>query len=169
MKKIMIVLACCLAAVACKKNQTQCVRHITELSCDVAFAGFSTDELDTVVLTQYNANTGFSELLETDTIVIMSPQVKDGIVYRDTSSYRYKGFFTLKARNYKVYFPAINREYKITEVTSPPETDTFITTAEHCPMGTGAPWLAPASAIVNGIPASGIEPNANNFFIAIYR
>jgi hypothetical protein len=169
MKKISFFLLSFLAITACKQSQTKCTRHIIELPCDVAFAGFSANELDTVVLTQYNAATGFVELLQTDTLFISAAQVKNGIAYSDTSSYRYKGFFTLQNRNYKVYFPEINREYKITDITSPPVADTFVTTADHCSMGAGSPDFRSVSARIDGLEAPVSTPNANNFFILIYR
>jgi hypothetical protein len=167
MKKILILLISSILIAGCKQDQVECVRHFTNLPCDVAFFGFSANELDTIILRQYKAATGYIDLLENDTLFITAPQFKNGVAYSDTSSYRYKGFFTLtEGVNYKLIFPANNKEYLISNIVAGPATDTFITT-DHCPLGTGGPWLTTVSSKINGEVAQLWTPNANNFFIKI--
>lgn len=130
-----------LSAVACERLVT-CQYRIYYYSFGFAFEGFTTQEVDTLILKTYEPGTGFSFLLRTDTVYTTNHKIIDSTIYRNRETDTLQigsesGFWAIwPGSDYILEIPALQSAIKITEVTQGPNADTF-QMEDHCSPGAG--------------------------------
>lgn len=143
MKKYLYILSIpSLLAGSCRKETSTCYYNIYYLPFGFAFQGFTTDEVDTLILKTYEPGTGFSNLLHTDTIYTAHYDIKDGIIYRDpeadsihTGSGSGFGALTIGS-DYILELPALQSAIIVKEITEGPGRHTFEVNG-YCSPGAG--------------------------------
>lgn len=152
----------------CKKKYT-CSYNIQYLSHQVAFVGFTPAELESVIITQYIANTNFNELTKADTIDASGAFMAADTAYASYNSYHHNGFLTINVGiDYKIQIPSTGREFRITNVTDGPAQNTW-QQEEHCSPGSSQLRLSPQSVTVSGGLYESGQPETNNIFLYLHR
>ncbi len=115
-----------------KKTGTDtCSYRIYYLPFGFAFEGFSTDEVDTLILKTYDSASNFTVLQGLDTLYTGNHDVVDNIIYRNpqTDSAHngsWSGFgLVTTSSDYILEIPSLQSEIRITDVSPGPESHTF--------------------------------------------
>ena len=131
MKKIAclpLLLILCISA--CKKEK-DCVINAHKAPCYVAFYGFKTTDVDTIMLLRYEQGSGFTKLIATDLLSFPNPWKAPDSTTFSSSSRSHMGALSANA-DYEVQIPALSRAYRITNITYQSDTVVHYTTKQDC-------------------------------------
>jgi hypothetical protein len=171
MRNIVLLIAV-LSLVGCtKKRVYYCTDRYQTLEAQICMVGFTREELDTINLSEYKAQTGFTQFVNSYTFTDTEMIFKHDTVYLRRSSYN-GGFFAVKAgSDYEVTLPAVaGNIYRITGVSYRGDTiqvdSTHEYTSENPCSGGHNYYMAPDSIAINGQPMkrSAYSPAPPSFF-----
>ena len=135
---------------ACSKSEMhECAVDVIHFNADLGFKGFTSDELDTVVIAQYKVNGQFDSLIKQDTLYPYFFVYQDMLIIRDTARH-FRGVGP--GFDYEINIPATNNRFLITKIAGPPNFyhQVYLTEAD-CPRSTTEIAGGPDSAVINGI------------------
>jgi len=157
---------------ACRKEQYTCMYSIDYAApCSVAFTGFTASELDTIILERYRGGSNFADLISRDTLSFTDPVFAGDTAYAAEAedSISHKGFWSLRAEDYRVLLPTAGRTYEITGARIGPSSYSW-TQQEHCSPGAGTPRIATLENIhVDHQPVNPVGEKANWYFIYLRK
>lgn len=150
---VTFTLLSCFLFFSCKKpSSTVCHDPVTKVPCFVSLSGgFTTSDVDTVVLNRYLAGTSFSQLVESDTTISMDYTLRNDTIIdkRGTTNRGYFSFGSLsKGSDYEVLVPGAVRKYYISNITYNSGSDSTVTYITSGDCGGRALTIAPDSAKV---------------------
>lgn len=139
---------------SCKKKTYNCSYPVYYIRpVDIAFVGFTENELDTVLIAHYKEGVNFSEFLGRDTLVsqLTNMLVYDDTIYRNDTSTSYSGFGKLAAGvDDSVIVPSTGSVFTITGTSSDIVPTTYTSEA---PCLDGRSSVLPFNNIhINGMP-----------------
>ena len=183
MKKLFLISSCyilliSLLLVACKKKvqtesrQYTCWRSYYYIPVTPVFKGFSAQELKTVVLNKYVANSQFDSLKLTDTLDLSnSIFVSDTAYSANCSEWMRYGSFEIKAGDdYTIAIPAINKVFSITNAyEGPREVSWLQDTPCSTSPGASQPVFRHLSFDLNNESANIYYLTTNNYLVCLQR
>lgn len=111
-----LILICMIAS--CKKNEEQeqrCAYNWHYESAIFGLVGFNVDELDTIIISKYENNSSFNQLLSKDTISISDVEMRHDTAYDKT--YSIPSHVSLNPGwDYIVDFPGVGKAYSISKI-----------------------------------------------------
>lgn len=169
MKKIFLCAAIVIVATAgCGKKYT-CGHSITYRQPGVAFTGFTTAEINQIVVRSYTAGSAFSNMISADTIAVPNPVFNGDTAYAIQSEYGSPGFFMLEPGvDYKVVSPATQQEFSITEIAEGDKYESWTQTSD-CSAGSTMSKVTTYSLKINGVDVVAMPRNFNNFMLYLQR
>lgn len=171
MKKYLLILSGLLFLVfaGCKKKMYTCSHSNYYLSFSTAFVGFSSAELEEVVITRYNANSGFAEVIDEYTIDASNAYLESDTAYASFENYHHSGFLTANIGfDYKIYIPSTGKEFRISEIKSGPENYSW-EQDHYCSMGAYQANISSYTMVVSGGLYSYRQEETNNYFLYLQR
>ncbi|GEM_PF-982259 len=115
-----------------KKTETDtCSYSIYYLPFGLAFEGFTTDEVDTLILKRYDSASNFTVLEGLDTLYTSHHELVDNIIFRNPQTDTahnglWSGFgLVTTGSDYILTIPALQSEVRIKEISPGPESHTF--------------------------------------------
>ena len=140
---------CLLGMLACSKSEMhECAVDVIHFNADLGFKGFTSDELDTVVIAQYKANGKFDSLIKQDTLYPYFFVYQDMLIIHDTALH-FQGIGP--GVDYEINIPATNNRFLITKIAGPAFYHHVYLTESACPRSTTEIAGGPDSAVINGI------------------
>lgn len=131
----------------------------------IAFVGFSSAELNQVVVNRYRKGGSFSELISTDTIDASDAVFASDTAYRSASNY---SFFNVQDdADYKVSVLNANKDYTLV-LEKGPDRYTW-TQGHHCSPGAYQARIVPYTILLNGQQYQPYAPFTNNYFIYLAK
>lgn len=168
MKKPLLSAFLLLAIAGCKKEKYTCEHNIYYIRpLNLAFAGFTPAELDTIVVSSYTGNTSMTDLIRTDTILSVAPLFQNNIAYAPDSTNGTVTFPALKNNvDYQVNVVSAARLFAVTGASTGPSFHRW-TQETRCSPGAYQPEIYTLLNIhVDGQPVSPhVTPNYGHFIL----
>ena len=163
-----LFLVALLFSIGCKKKYT-CSYNYKYTSPGLSLVGFSTAEINQMVVRKYTANSNFAQLLSSDTIKVPDPVFMGDTAYAKGSGYADDGFVTPEVGyDYKIESPSTQQIFTITNIDASKQSETW-TQDKYCSMGASQVRITTYSLKINGEPVYFYHVHTNSFLYCLVR
>lgn len=163
-----LLLVTLLFSVGCKKKYT-CSYNYSYQRPGLSLVGFSTMEINQMVVRKYAGNSNFSQLISSDTIKVPNPVFMGDTAYAKGSGYANDGFLTPEVGyDYKIESPSTQQTFTITNIDASKQSETW-TQEQHCSPGSSQIRITTYSLKINGVPAYPYYVHTNSFLFCLIR